>query len=121
MRRQTEKPSDPSMRFFTPALYLAFNSENDAEADRADATWEKVLEDYERHLNRLGKRVPAEVARLAELCLHDAEIHAFRKEIEPNPNGKVVWSAQALSALVVRRGRFGHAPPIALLASHPAE
>jgi len=34
------------MRFFTPDLYLRFNSDDDDIADGADAEWQTVVKDY---------------------------------------------------------------------------
>jgi len=31
------------MRFFTPELFIRFNSPDDMEADRADADWEAAI------------------------------------------------------------------------------
>jgi hypothetical protein len=62
------------MRYFTRQLYQQFNSADDAEADRADEAWEAALREYRRHLEGQRDRMPANVARLADLNLHDAEI-----------------------------------------------
>lgn len=71
------------MKFFTPDLYLRFNSPDDAEADRADAEWEDAIRRYRGHLEGLRDRMPSPVCRLAELCLHDAEVLAREQQIEP--------------------------------------
>jgi hypothetical protein len=63
------------MRFFTPALYLQFNSPDDVEADRADQAWEQALIAYRTHLRSARKNMPPNVRRLSEkMCLHDAQL-----------------------------------------------
>jgi hypothetical protein len=44
------------MKFFTPELYIRYNSKEDAEADRADEDWEKSIRNYKSHLETLTKR-----------------------------------------------------------------
>jgi hypothetical protein len=80
MKRQIEKPSEPFMRFFTPDLYLRFNSPHDEVADEANDAWEEAIAKYQEHLDRLRKKMPPAVQRLADLCLHDAEIIEIREE-----------------------------------------
>ena len=63
------------MRFFTPELYLRYNSLVDAVANRADEDWEKAICDYNKHLAKYAKQMNPRVKYLAEaLCLHDAEL-----------------------------------------------
>jgi hypothetical protein len=82
------------MRFFTPELYIRFNSQDDEEADRADEAWEEAIQEYRRHLDGLRDRMSSPVKKLAELSLHDAELLAcdelsgpfpFRPRFEPFP------------------------------------
>jgi hypothetical protein len=75
------------MRYFTPQLYQQFNSSDEDEADRADEAWEAALMNYRRHLEGLRDRMPSNVARLAELNLHDAEILSRGEEIQPGVAG----------------------------------
>jgi hypothetical protein len=77
MKRQIEKPSEPIMRFFTPELYKQFNSSHDDDADRADEAWEAAIQAYQSHLDAMRDKMPREVQKLADLCLHDAEILAW--------------------------------------------
>lgn len=98
MKPPTEKPSEGGMRFFTPDLYLRFNSPDDDEADRADEAWESAVRDYQRHLRGLRDRVPGPVRKLAELCLHDWEVLAVHQEIEPSFPSPL-WSAVAVVSL----------------------
>jgi hypothetical protein len=53
MKHPIEKPSKPTMRFFTPELYCLFNSANEEEADRAEEAWESALQAYRNHLEGL--------------------------------------------------------------------
>lgn len=73
MKRPSVKRSEPKMRFFTPELYLRFNSEVEDIADRANDDWETALCDYELHLKGLRKAMPASVSALTRIDLHDAE------------------------------------------------
>lgn len=106
MKPQTEKPSEQVMRFFTPELYLRFNSENDREADAASEAWDAAIVDYQKHLDAIRDKMPSQVRRLSELCLHDAEFLAFHQEIEPifpslpEPFGPCpYWSALGILSL----------------------
>jgi hypothetical protein len=89
------------MRFFTPELYVQFNSPDDAEADRADEAWEEAIRAYRQHLDHIRDRLPSQVRELAELCLHDAELLACNPHEDmafpPHP----VWPAPFWSVLAV--------------------
>jgi hypothetical protein len=74
MKHQIEKPSEHGMKFFTPELFLAFNSADEDEADRADEAWETALREYQSRLDRMWDQLPTNVRDLSELALHDAEI-----------------------------------------------
>jgi len=94
------------MKFFTPQLYLQFNSPDDQEANRADQAWEAAIQAYHRHLETIRERMPSQVAKLAGLDLHDAEILSRVEEVQaggplgdadfPWPMPIAVWSAVAL-------------------------
>jgi hypothetical protein len=75
------------MRFFTPELYQQFNSRNEEEADRADAAWDEAIQAYRRHLDEIRTKFPPQVKKLAELNLHDAEIHSRVEEFQPSGPG----------------------------------
>lgn len=62
------------MRFFTPELYLSFNSSDDDEADRANTRWEDTIQEYQRHLDSFRLDMPYQLRSLSDLSLHDAEI-----------------------------------------------
>ncbi len=113
MKPQIEKPFERVMRYFTPELVVRFNSPDDLEADRADAEWEAAMRAYREHLDGLRARMPKQVERLADLCLHDAEILAWESPIEPFfpvfengslpfPTGFVIFSVSGFTGFMMR-------------------
>lgn len=103
MKPRTAKPSDQVMRFFTPRLFLGFNSADEADADAAQDAWDAALADYHQHLAGIRERMPSPVRKLAEVCLHDAELLASEQAIEPlwsfpleSSEGRPSWSALAI-------------------------
>jgi len=84
MKPGTAKRSSQGMRFFTPDLYLQFNSSDEEEADEASETWENAIAEYHRHLIELGDRLPSSVQKLSELNLHDAELIGRHEETSPS-------------------------------------
>lgn len=98
------------MRYFTRQLYQQFNSADDEEADRADEAWEAAIEKYREHREGLRDRMPLNVAKLADLNLHDAEILSRAEEIQPGapfyydfpfPLTPAFWSAVAIVSMRV--------------------
>lgn len=93
------------MRFFTPELYVRFNSSDDSIADRANDEWEDALRRYQEHLNKIWDRLPSHVRSVSELCLHDAEVLAFQKEIQvpaallDTTRSGPAWSVMAMLGL----------------------
>src|SRR5947209_7763016 len=86
MRHRIEGQSEGEMRFFTPELYLRYNSPDDAEADRAEKDWETAIRDYKKHLHALSKDMSDRVRDLAEtLCLHDAELLSLQEDLPEPP------------------------------------
>ena len=82
MKLRIEKRREHAMEFFTPELYLQFNSPDQETAYRADQTWENAIQDYNRHLDTFRDAMPSGVKELAEkLCLHDAEFIAFQENV----------------------------------------
>ncbi len=71
------------MRFFTPELFLKFNSSDDEVANAADAEWEVAIQEYRRHLDGLRDQMADQVRRLAGIDLHDAELLAIEQTSEP--------------------------------------
>lgn len=104
MKRHIEKLDKCVMRFFTPELYMAFNSTSDEEADRADDAWEAAIKAYRRHLVALGDRMPSQVRKLAEMCLHDAEVLACDQEVGSSnslPVKKNSWTPSRLDVAIL--------------------
>lgn len=83
MKPRTAKPSESVMKFFTPELYLRFNSSNEDEADRANEEWESALAEYREHLSRIWDSMPSPVRKLTEVCLHDAEFLGLDQNVDP--------------------------------------
>lgn len=86
------------MTFFTPELYLRFNSRDSAVALTADAEWERAIAKYNEYLATFRDRMPSPVEELSELCLHDGEI--LQREERQHPldplcfehwSGRPVW------------------------------
>ena len=73
MKPTVEKPSENVMKFFTPELYIRFNSEDEAVSDQADEEWDHAVEEYEKHLEKLGGFVTRIADRLEAVGMHDAE------------------------------------------------
>ena len=82
-KRQTDMLSEHTMRFFTPELYLRFNSRDDAVALAADAEWEAAIARYDGHLESFRSKMPSQVVKLSEMCLHDADILLRQEQQEP--------------------------------------
>ncbi len=66
-----------------PELFLRINSLDDDMADQADEDWEKAIAAYERRQAELRDQMPSHVRRLADLCLHDAELISLQQPVEP--------------------------------------
>jgi hypothetical protein len=61
------------VKYFTPELYLRFNSDNRTAASKAHDDWESAIEKYRRNLDRIRHRLSPSARRLSKsLCLHDA-------------------------------------------------
>jgi hypothetical protein len=97
------------MRFFTPDLYLRFNSPVDAEANDADEAWEAALRDYRTQLEKLDTLLPVDVKQLSKLRLHDAELLSFNLAVRPfasrafKPPSKVSFQRK-VAVLALRQG-----------------
>ena len=82
------------MKFFTPDLYVRFNSAVTSVANRADADWERALAAYRKHLNSIRPKLVASIASLANnTCLHDAEYLGFSKMTMPAMTGDMAMIA----------------------------
>ena len=74
MSQKIDEPYSSGMRFFTPELYVSFNSSDDDEADRANGIWEVAIQQYQRHVDGFRLAMPYQLRNLSDLCLHDAEL-----------------------------------------------
>lgn len=103
MKHPIDAPSEQSMRFFTPELYLRFNAQDDDVADQADMDWESAIHAYHEHLNGIRDQMPQQVKTLSELCLHDCDLLGWDENIEPDPRFSAgplpVWSAFSVMSL----------------------
>jgi hypothetical protein len=82
MKHPTAKRPKTGLRYFTPELYLRFNSANDVDADEADDAWEQAIRDYHSHLDRIRPDMPPRVREFAEkICLHDAELITMHEDV----------------------------------------
>ena len=80
------------MQFFTPELYLRYNSADEPVADKAHEDWESAVASYRKHLDRIRGQMPEEVKKLAGSCFHDAILLAFdprRTVLEKAKNGSL--------------------------------
>lgn len=67
------------MKYFTPELYLRFNSKDRSVVSKAHTEWEAAIEDYRNHLGTIGPQLVPNVRKLAKsLCLHDAHYLGLR-------------------------------------------
>lgn len=65
------------MKYFTPELFVALNSADDAAAAAAENQWEIATCDYRTYLCRIEAKLPETLRKFAaDVCLHDAEIVA---------------------------------------------
>jgi hypothetical protein len=70
------------MQYFTPELFVRFNSVDDDIADRASDEWENALATYRAHLRQIWAKIPKDAKKLAELNLHDAELLNPRRIVD---------------------------------------
>ena len=68
--------NEQAMKYFTPELYLQFNSLDVDEAECADEAWDKAEAAYKERLESIREYLPPQVVMLSELCLHDALVVA---------------------------------------------
>jgi hypothetical protein len=70
------------MKYFTPELYMQFNSSNEDEAERADEAWDRAEAAYKERLAQIRDHIPTHVVRLSELCLHDALVVSRGEQVQ---------------------------------------
>jgi hypothetical protein len=86
------------MKFFTPELYLRFNSPDRSTAEQAEEDWEKALTKYRKHLHKIRPRMTKSVGEIAEtLCLHDFTYLGMN--VSP-----ILEHGGALAAVMLRNG-----------------
>ncbi|MBI3469102.1 MAG: hypothetical protein HY000_39360 [Planctomycetes bacterium] len=62
------------MKYFTPQLYVRFNSRDHEVASRADDEWDRAEAEYMSRLQSFRAEMPESVRFIAfQFCLHDAE------------------------------------------------
>jgi hypothetical protein len=98
------------MNYFTPELYQQFNSFDGAEAERADAAWDRAEAAYRERLESIRNHMPSQVVKLSELCLHDALVVSRGEQVQPageipSWGGRspvaALWSAVALVSVTI--------------------
>jgi hypothetical protein len=78
------------MRYFTPELFMQFNSFDPEEAERADEAWDKAETAYKEQVERIREAWPESVRKLSSLCLHDTDVLSREEQfvlMEPFPEG----------------------------------
>jgi hypothetical protein len=105
MKPNTEKPIDAVMRFFTPELFVRYNSSDDEEADRADEDWESADQQYQSHLATIRPHLPSRVRKLADLCLHDAEVLSCERDVEPSSELPMIGAPPTPRLVIISVGR----------------
>lgn len=83
------------MIYFTPELFIAFNSSDRMIAGDASMQWDKAVAAYDEHLRSIRRKLPQPLRQLANLYLHDAELIEF-EEVSPNDR-------HAVAHMVLRR------------------
>ena len=80
-------PSKHRMLFFTPELYLRYNSQDEKMALAADAEWEAAIARYHQYLATVREEMPSPVDELSRLCLHDGDILKRQEQLGPLSSG----------------------------------
>ena len=99
------------MKYFTPELYLQFNSLDVDEAERADEAWDKAEIAYKERLTSIRENMPQQVVKLSELCLHDALVVSRSEHIQPAGECRIdlpfpvtfpgMWTAVAIMSVTI--------------------
>ena len=76
------------MKYFTPELYLLYNSNDDKVADQAQESWDQAIDEYKRYLKDHRGKMPSKVRMLAEkCCFHDSPLLSWQTH-EPSGSSK---------------------------------
>lgn len=70
------------MKYFTPDLIERFGSLDDDVATAADAEYEALQTEHEKHLRRIEPELPAPVREFNQLLLHDARVWSIARKGE---------------------------------------
>jgi len=99
------------MKYFTPELYQQLNSFDIEEAERADEAWDLAEAAYTKRLASIRENMPSQVAKLSELCLHDALVVSRIEETQsgrefrssaPTPfPATFFWTAVAIVSVAI--------------------
>lgn len=73
------------MKYFTPELFVAFNSDDEHVANDAALQWDQAVSDYDGHLKSIRRRFSRNVRELSRLNLHDAD---YLEYAEDSPSGQ---------------------------------
>jgi len=84
MTEFTTEIRESPMRFFTPDLFLRFNSEDDEVADAAHEEWELLTAEYHHNLKKVLRNASESIRKLSDLCFHDAEVY----DLSFDPSGR---------------------------------
>ena len=61
------------MRFFTPELFVALNSQEEDVVDEAMEKWDAARDDYRKHFAKIEKKLPKSFLKLCKtVSLHDS-------------------------------------------------
>jgi hypothetical protein len=54
------------MKFFTPELFVALNSQDESVVDEAMDQWDAATKNYEKHFAKLQKKLPKAIVDLVK-------------------------------------------------------
>jgi len=108
LRNQEPEGQVITMRFFTPDLFVAFNSQEDEVVDEALEKWEAARDDYRKHFAKIEKKLPKSFVKLCKtVSLHDSLVertaNAVRTIFEIDDQGE---HSQAIISLMREHSEF---------------
>jgi hypothetical protein len=96
------------MKYFTPELYLRFNSDDPQEMVQAHDEWERAIERYRQHVREVEANFTPSVRELAHsLCLHDAAVLGLTWVPTPSYASRSLPAPDAARSLVVLTAKQG--------------
>jgi hypothetical protein len=95
------------MKYFSPELYLAFNSPDEAEADRAEAQWFEREARYKQRRDELEPYLTHDIRKLSRMCLYGGEVVTTQSGVAAPPPvaDGTLPPACLLHTLSVKQGR----------------